>query len=344
MGSIVSSGLAHGHRSNPIAVLRVQKLYGFPVLLSGLASLTMLKSELNTIEQHFNSTLRCSQKLPSKTPLPVILFLSGSLPAVAELHLRQIGLFAMICRLPDGDTLKMIAHHQLSFAKASSGSWFLMIRNLCIKYSLPHPLDLMEHPPLNEHFKKLAKAHIIDYWEQNLRLQSSSLTSLAYFHPNYMSLTRPHPLWTTARDNVYEINKAMIQAWMLSGRYMIGKLTKHWDNLGGHCWLPSCMHSLQEESIEHMLTWCPSLAEKRQQMYKLWHKFATQHPHIEPILKTVTNGSVELKCQFILDCSVLPDVIRQVQLIGEDVLNKLFYLTRTYCHSLHRTRQELLTA
>ena len=41
--SVLPTGLARGHRGNPAASLRVEKLYGCPVLLSGLAALVLSK-------------------------------------------------------------------------------------------------------------------------------------------------------------------------------------------------------------------------------------------------------------------------------------------------------------
>ena len=39
--SLLPSGLARGHRGNPAASVRVERLYGIPVLLSGLATLVL---------------------------------------------------------------------------------------------------------------------------------------------------------------------------------------------------------------------------------------------------------------------------------------------------------------
>ena len=42
--AVLPAGLAKGDRGNPAANLRVQLLYGAPVLLSGLASLVLSRS------------------------------------------------------------------------------------------------------------------------------------------------------------------------------------------------------------------------------------------------------------------------------------------------------------
>ena len=50
--AVLHAGLARGHRGNPAASLCVVQTYGVPVLLSGLATLALLKSEENLIKQH----------------------------------------------------------------------------------------------------------------------------------------------------------------------------------------------------------------------------------------------------------------------------------------------------
>ena len=52
-------------------------------------------------------------KLLDKTPEEVVFFLAGSLPAVAHLHMKQLGLFCMIAHLP-GNILHKMAEHTLS--------------------------------------------------------------------------------------------------------------------------------------------------------------------------------------------------------------------------------------
>ena len=47
LGAVLHAGLARGHRGNPQAGLRVEQLYGVPVLLSGLAPLVLTKTEEN---------------------------------------------------------------------------------------------------------------------------------------------------------------------------------------------------------------------------------------------------------------------------------------------------------
>jgi hypothetical protein len=168
----LACGLARGHRSNPAACLAVLRIYGTPVLMSGLGSLVLNDKEVNLLHQHYKNNIRCLQKLPDETPQSVIFFMSGSLPATAILHERQLCLFGMVTRLPD-DPLNSRARHALITAKYNSSSWFGKIRNLCLQYNLPHPLALLDFPLSKAKYKSLIKSKITDFWEQRIRAEAA---------------------------------------------------------------------------------------------------------------------------------------------------------------------------
>ena len=261
MGAVLSQGLAQSHRSNPAASLKVQQLHGTPVLMSGLASLVLLQTELNSLNQHYKDTIQHLQKLHPKTPSSVIYFLAGTLPATAVLHLRHIGLFGMITRLPN-DPLNSLARNALTCLRPSSKSWFWIIRDICVLYSLPHPPHLLSCPLPKEALKKLAKSKVTDYWEVKLRAEAAILPSLRFFLPEYMSLAKPHPLWTSTNSNPYEVAKAVQQARFLSGRYRTESLCRHWtSNKMGLCLSSTCK---SEETIEHILMLCPAYQSTRE--------------------------------------------------------------------------------
>ena len=235
LASVLFSGLARGHRANPAASLRVESIFATPVLMSGVASLVLSPTEISLLDQHYKETLQNIQKLHRKTPRCVVYFLSGCLPASAILHKKQLSLFGMITRLP-GYPLNDHAKNILITGKPSSKSWFFQIRDLCAQYNLPHSLILLQNPPKKEILKSTIKSHVMNYWEKTLRLEASCLPSLSIFKPEFMSLSSPHPIWTTIGANPYEVSKAIQQARLLSGRYRTESLCSHWSkNKDGWC-------------------------------------------------------------------------------------------------------------
>ena len=341
LGGILHAGLARSHRGNPIASIRLHNIYANPVLYNGLGSLLLIDKEVKVLVQHIKNTISNLQRLLPRTPSPVIFFLAGTLPGDAVLHLRQLSLFGMITRLPHS-ILHGHAKNIFSMVTQSSKSWFHKIRDLCLQYRLPHPSVLLESPLPKEKYKLLVKKHVVDLWEQKLRHEAGNLSSLQYFKPTFMSLTSPHPIWTTAAASPTKVVMATQQARLLSGRYRTAALTSHWSDTSGACKLsPSCNTT---EDTSHFLKHCSALQTTRENLFSFTDSYSDSHPLIASIIQKYCKRGTECRlfCQFILDCSVLPEVIIAVQTNGQVILHHLFNITRIWCYALHRERLKIL--
>ena len=232
------------------------------------------------------------------------------------------------------------ARNVLTTAKSSSKSWFRQIRDISLMYELPHPLVILQNPPNKETFKNLVKAKVVNYWEIKLRGEASLLSSLVYFRPEFMSLTKPHPIWRTAGSNPYEVSKAIQQARFLSGRYRTESLASHWTtNSGGFCLSATC--NKEVETVEHILLSCPAYSDCKKRIYSLW--LSNQNQIVRRLFLQAFQSERGYLLQFVLDCSVLPSVIEADQTSeGDSLLNELFYYTRTWCFSIHRERMKML--
>ena len=169
------------------------------------------------------------------------------------------------------------------------------------------------------------------------------MTSLAFFSPNFMSITKPHPLWLTAGSSPAKVTMATVQAQMLSGRYRTEALSSHWSrNKEGVCLLsPVC--STTVEDLTHILRFCPSLTLARTRLAQYTLQYSSNLPSdIKSLLVQHCAPSSPTFMNFLLDCTSLTTVITAVQLLGVDVLNHLFNVSRTWVYVLHRERLKLL--
>ena len=158
-----------------------------------------------------------------------------------------------------------------------------------------------------------------------------------------MSLSTPHHIWTTCGDNSYEVNKAVVQARMVSGRYRTEKLCRHFSPASsGLCQLCSEMSDPVVEDLHHLLLHCPALEDRRQVLFEYWHESLSKNQACYDIVRSYTAMRDFNFVQLLLDCSVLPEVILAKQRHGDQVLHITFKLTRTWCYSLYRQILKLL--
>ena len=167
----------------------------------------------------------------------------------------------------------------------------------------------------------------MDYWEQKLKGEAAFLDSLKFFHPQFISLSSTHPIFTTCGSSPYEVSKAQVQARYLSGRARIEALSRHWDpsNKIGLCLL--CKDaSPQLGTMEHLLVsgGCPELAEARLIMFSFFQSYLVPKKCLLPILKECWERSEVLTMQLLLDCSAIPSVIKVAQELGEPIPKDLF--------------------
>ena len=183
------------------------------------------------------------------------------------------------------------------------------------------------------------KKQVLRFWEEKLCEDAWPRLSLVYFKPQYMSLSRPHPIFSTAGSSPYEVTKAGIQALFLSGRYR-DKAAQ--EALVRQSWGILPLPILWWSSGEGRLGTYPSLSPTRKRLYNFTINYARAVPAISETILDLTKPTQPLLFQFLLDCSVIPRVISLVQEHGEDVLHHLFKVSRTWCYSLHRDRLKIL--
>ena len=135
-----------------------------------------------------------------------------------------------------------------------------------------------------------------------------------------------------------------IQGLMISGRYRTEQLFSHWSGNNPFCKTPSCKGLEKVENLEHILLHCGSLEPTRQRLLAFTSNYC-QNLHnlnLQPVISTLYTRSDPLFCQFLIDCSILPSTIAATQEYGQEILQHLFRITRTWCYCLHKARLQIL--
>ena len=77
-------------------------------------------------------------------------------------------------------------------------------------------------------------------------------------------------------------------------------------------------------------------------MLSMMNAYMIPRAYLLPIFDELFGRDEKTTMQFLLDCSVLPPIIRLSQESENPVLRDIFYLTRTYVFKLFVTRRRLL--
>ena len=182
----------------------------------------------------------------------------------------------------------------------------------------------------------MTKCKVIDWWQKKFRGTADHLDSLDYSKPDFMSLSSPHPIWSSA-SSPFEVSKAVVSAQMLSGRYRTEKLMSKWStaNPSGFCQLPGCHEELG--TLQQILLECQYLFNARVKSISNWTAFLVPRPWLFPIITKHTLDDPKVHLQFLLDPLVIPAVISA----SPEILRDYFYLARTWNFSIHLTREKI---
>ena len=164
------------------------------------------------------------------------------------------------------------------------------------------------------------------------------------FRAEFMSLSKPHPIFTSAGASSYEVKKATVQARMLGGRYRTCWLRRHWSgDASGSCRVPGCVG--QPGTLLHLATAeCPGLASAKVRAVAVWEIFLRENPILFPLIRDYSLGDPQEFLEFLVDPTTRQKVIKLAQTYKKeyDVIGKLCYMTRTWLFFMHKARLKLL--
>ena len=98
-------------------------------------------------------------------------------------------------------------------------------------------------------------------------------------------------------------------------------------------------HEVKQTNWEDSQTIIYLNSQERTKIKNLCLTVALETSGLNTVIHSVLGStSVDLVMQFLLDCSSLAAVIKLRQASGDEIMNRLFYLTRTWCYNMHRSR------
>jgi len=257
--SLMGAGF-HGMNGVGPEVAAIQyATYIIPTLLYGLEALVIEENELQTIEKYHRRTLRYIQHLPMSTANAAVHLLLGVPPAEALLHIKVLLTFRDI--VDDENTAAPTVHireiitRQIAIKDTENSSWTSYVKRLLRKYKLPNAYKILETTPKKETWKRQVKEAVNSTWTEALIEEGEGKTTLKYLSLPNCNLGTLHPVWQNL-DNPLDIQKATVQARLLTQRYPLAPTFNHDARRGTS---PQCKEKI--ETTLHFLLLYPALAE-----------------------------------------------------------------------------------
>ena len=286
---------------SPLLQTHLWRTCCYPTLVSGLAALPIRPTNLKSLEIFHRKILRGILKLSKSSPIPAIHFLLGELPVEGLLHIRTLGLFHNIWTNP-GCTVHSMLLYILKMCNSNSTTWANHVQLICIKYSLPPPLSLLQTPAWpKEEWNTLVKTRVTAWHERNLRSLAINNSKMKFLNVQLYGLSGLlHPALQYIQDT-RDCKKLRSHL-----KFLTCDIAPH-TPVTTAC---SLCNSYSTDSVEHILMSCRALSEVRNRIFPELINTVSQVQPVSGILSY--NIPAPIMTQFILDCASfnLPDTIR----------------------------------
>ena len=182
---------------------------------------------------------------------------------------------------------------------------------------------------------------VCEYWQRQFAEECTQLSSLKNFDPSRASLLVPHPIWRLTGNCSYEVNKSIIAAKILSGRYQTEALSRHWSgNIGGYCAMSTCDKVVGD--LEHLLLACPALEETRARLFSIWNQRLRHIPPLLSLFLSFINGPANEFIPFLLNPSSNSQILALTQVFGSSIMENAMYFSRTFLYNIHKEKLKLM--
>ena len=318
MYSLMPAGLHGENGLDPQTVVHIFQVYVIPVLLYGLEVAVPSRANLDTLEIFLRTSLKQILSLPTNTASPAVHVLTGILPAEAMINKRVLALFGSICRLSDDSVEKRIGRRQLSIKSYSSHSWFVIIKELLIKYDLDSPLYLMDAKLSKSQWRVRVAKPVNSYWIGRLTSEATLYSTLKNMNCTLLIPGKCHPLLFNPSGGVHEASRIPVRLRIATGTYQFE--CDSTCNLCGDA----------DETLTHFLLECKALQECRQPIVAAIESACAS---LCVDLGICTLG-VEL-VKLVIDCSSVLAVHPEVKVTQ---LQEIQFNSTRLCYALHSLR------
>ena len=211
-----------------------------------------------------------------------------------------------------------------------SHSWYVSIKDILLKYSLPSPWELSDSPPTKFARKRQVTKSVDTYWSSVIKSRAALYSSLRCLNAETYKPGNCHPIIQKA-NGVKDVPRIHTKIKVLTSTYIlqVNRASFNQNQISPVCLL--CKED--DETTEHFLLQYSSLDSTRQ-------------PILDDILHTCENLDIKVSrdsdhlLQLILDCTaVLAESNPELKMNDYQQIERQ---TRRLCHALHIERYKKL--
>ncbi|CAC5362717.1 unnamed protein product [Mytilus coruscus] len=153
-----------------------------------------------------------------------------------------------------------LAERHLQIKLHNSHSWFIEIKELCLKYEITDLYAYLNNPLSKFQWKKLVNSKIHDYWTSKIINESKGYSTLKFMDHKY-NIGSVHPLAISVSANLKDIRKIPVRLKIATGNYILQthKASFSKNHISSTCKL--C--SKTDETVEHFILLREKLDEER---------------------------------------------------------------------------------
>ena len=128
-------------------------------------------------------------------------------------------------------------------------------------YVLPFAYQLLRDPPSKEQGKNIIKTKIHQNVEQGWREDIQNKSSLTYINPDSVRVGKVHQIYSSVRNNTFDIRRADVTAKLLTGTYTLQSNKAKFNQFNVNPQCPLCKKF--PETRDHFIVVCDSLNDIR---------------------------------------------------------------------------------
>ena len=218
--SLMGTGLHSENDLDPETAMSLIRAFILPILTYGLEIVLPKRKNLDNINRQYKKWIKQILSLKTNGADPAVFILARTLPIEAEMHIKAITLYGNITRAEKSSVEWKLAERQLTIKSHDSHSWFIEIKELCLKYDILNIYNYLENPLSKNQWKKMIKTKNYAYWKSRL-LEEAKLYKSLKFMNNHLTFGKVHPLAKSTTCNLGDIARIPIRLKIVTGNYIL---------------------------------------------------------------------------------------------------------------------------